>query len=339
LKGKVEYMAPEQATGEALDARTDEWALAAVLYHLLTGRAPYGAETQVAVLHRIFAGGPPDSLPNDVPEQVRTIVSRALSKRPADRYPNVLELQRAIEKVMTTLGYSVTTHDVAEFYAAHLSDSITRRRGAVDNAVSAAVDRKVALPSLVRPASQSSSSDVLGRLANAPGTPSNELSMNEATLDAFAPPPRIAPQLSIAKDQVPATEHSNLTLSALESRRRSEPAGAPRRSRSIFIPIAAALGGAAIVALFMRTTGPASSKALGAAAASSVSGSSIVLSNAAISIPTPTSIPIPTSIASSNSIDAGVVARALSTTRKAAPASRKVTHAPSVKPGEVDDGI
>ena len=53
LKGKIQYMAPEQAVGKSIDRRADVWAMGAILYHLLSGKAPFDAPNQLAVLHRL----------------------------------------------------------------------------------------------------------------------------------------------------------------------------------------------------------------------------------------------------------------------------------------------
>ena len=57
--GSLAYMSPEQIEGGALDCRTDIYALAAVLYHLVAGRPPFDAQTQVALMNQIFTQEPP----------------------------------------------------------------------------------------------------------------------------------------------------------------------------------------------------------------------------------------------------------------------------------------
>jgi eukaryotic-like serine/threonine-protein kinase len=88
LVGTVAYMSPEQARGEAVDARTDIWALGVVLYQMLTGRAPFTGATRSDVLVAILDREPPslgEFQPNAPPELQR-IVRKALQKDPDRRY-------------------------------------------------------------------------------------------------------------------------------------------------------------------------------------------------------------------------------------------------------------
>src|SRR6185295_13891899 len=62
LKGKIQYMAPEQAVGKPVDRRADVWAIGAILYRMLSGRAPFEAENQLATLHLLSSGVPPAPL-------------------------------------------------------------------------------------------------------------------------------------------------------------------------------------------------------------------------------------------------------------------------------------
>ena len=67
VKGKVRYMAPEQAMGRTIDRRADVWAIGAILYHMLSGKPPYDGETDVQALMTLTSGLPPVPLPPTVP--------------------------------------------------------------------------------------------------------------------------------------------------------------------------------------------------------------------------------------------------------------------------------
>jgi tetratricopeptide (TPR) repeat protein len=95
--GTPAYMAPEQVRGEAVDRRTDVWALGAVLFEMLTGTRPFsGARAQMA--QAILQGEPDEirSLRPEVPEALSAAVRRALAKEPAARFSTAAELGAAI---------------------------------------------------------------------------------------------------------------------------------------------------------------------------------------------------------------------------------------------------
>jgi serine/threonine protein kinase len=85
--GSLAYMSPEQIEGNTLDCRTDIYALAAVLYHLVAGRPPFDAQTQVALMNQIFHNEPPSlvELREDVTPALDAAIRGALAKNPADR--------------------------------------------------------------------------------------------------------------------------------------------------------------------------------------------------------------------------------------------------------------
>ena len=96
--GTPEYMAPEQVKGGAVDARTDIYALGAVLYHALTGRPPFRGDTPIAVglAHVQDPLTPPRQLRPDLPAQWDSVITRALEKTPAARFPSVQAVQAAL---------------------------------------------------------------------------------------------------------------------------------------------------------------------------------------------------------------------------------------------------
>jgi eukaryotic-like serine/threonine-protein kinase len=99
--GTVGYMSPEQAIGDAVDARSDVFSFGVVLYQMLTGDLPFAAETQVEVLRKLHLEEPPPlaSLRPEVPAVVEAIVARALAKKPSDRYGSCMEVAAALRAV------------------------------------------------------------------------------------------------------------------------------------------------------------------------------------------------------------------------------------------------
>jgi eukaryotic-like serine/threonine-protein kinase len=89
--GTPAYMAPEQARGDAaVDRRTDVYGLGATLYHLLTGRAPFGGDSAVGVMLQVLHDepAPPRKLAPSLPLDLETIALTCLEKEPGRRYPS-----------------------------------------------------------------------------------------------------------------------------------------------------------------------------------------------------------------------------------------------------------
>jgi serine/threonine protein kinase len=86
--GTIEYSAPEQIEGRAVDARTDVYALACVLYECLAGQSPFHRPSEVAVLNAHLHASPPKltRAAPDPPAALEPVIAKALSKSPLDRY-------------------------------------------------------------------------------------------------------------------------------------------------------------------------------------------------------------------------------------------------------------
>jgi serine/threonine-protein kinase len=141
LKGKVHYMAPEQALGETVDRRADVWAVGAVLYHGLAGRPPFQAENDLATLHKLASRKPPPPLPNEVPLPIGMIVRRALTDDREQRFATAEEMQAALEEAMIACRIATTQAEVAAYVARHQADRVAKRREAVELALAAAEER------------------------------------------------------------------------------------------------------------------------------------------------------------------------------------------------------
>ena len=99
LKGKIEYMSPEQASAEEVDHRADVFALGVVLWEVLTGRRLFRRETELATMRAILD----DPIPRpseiaDVPAELDAVVMRALRKRRDARFASAHEMAQALER-------------------------------------------------------------------------------------------------------------------------------------------------------------------------------------------------------------------------------------------------
>lgn len=98
VRGSVSYLAPEQASGAAVDARADVYGLACLATTLLTGEPPFAADRAVGVVHQHLHEPPPDVRDRrpDIPAGVATAIMAALAKDPADRPGSVVEFAAAL---------------------------------------------------------------------------------------------------------------------------------------------------------------------------------------------------------------------------------------------------
>ncbi|WP_244933334.1 serine/threonine-protein kinase [Micromonospora tulbaghiae] len=100
VPGTALYMAPEQAAGRPVSGATDVYALGAVAYCCLTGSPPFTGDNPLQVAVRHLDDEPPE-LPAEIPASVRELVSRALAKDPADRYPSAAAMADAARAART----------------------------------------------------------------------------------------------------------------------------------------------------------------------------------------------------------------------------------------------
>lgn len=98
IVGTPHYMSPEQASGDAVDARSDQYSLSVLGYRMATGTHPFEGETTRAVLYKqVFENPPParEKVP-DVPQALSDALQRGMSKDPKDRFPTIDDFAAAI---------------------------------------------------------------------------------------------------------------------------------------------------------------------------------------------------------------------------------------------------
>jgi WD40 repeat protein/tRNA A-37 threonylcarbamoyl transferase component Bud32 len=123
LMGTIDYVAPEQITGDEVDGRADVYSLGCLLYECLVGRPPFTQESDLAVVFAHLETEPPSpsAARPELPAALDAVIARALAKEPDERYPSCREFARAALAVVVDEA-SRRLVDVASRAAAGRSD-------------------------------------------------------------------------------------------------------------------------------------------------------------------------------------------------------------------------
>jgi serine/threonine-protein kinase len=134
IKGKLAYIPPEQVLGQGIDRRVDVYAMGCVLYVLTLGLRPFGSGASALgkIVHGTFRK-PRDLVPA-YPEELETIVCRALAADRQQRYQTAEEMRFALEQWLITCPRPTQAADVARLVRERLTDE---RRRMIDALVSA----------------------------------------------------------------------------------------------------------------------------------------------------------------------------------------------------------
>jgi tetratricopeptide (TPR) repeat protein/tRNA A-37 threonylcarbamoyl transferase component Bud32 len=129
--GTIGYMSPEQAIGDAVDARSDVFSFGVVLYQMLSGSLPFAADTQVEMLRKLHFEDPPPlaAVRPEAPAAVTNIIARALAKTPADRYATCSDVATALRDAQggTAVRETIVATAVHEAIPTRLSPSQSLR--------------------------------------------------------------------------------------------------------------------------------------------------------------------------------------------------------------------
>ncbi len=111
IVGTLQYMAPEQVEGKPADARTDLWALGAILYEMLTGKRAFSGDSAASLIGNIMNGQPPAlaTLQPLTPPSVDRLVRRCLAKDPNDRWDSAHDVADELRWMRETSGVLAAT--------------------------------------------------------------------------------------------------------------------------------------------------------------------------------------------------------------------------------------
>ncbi len=100
--GTAQYLSPEQARGEGVDARSDVYSMGCMLYELVTGAPPFTGDSPVSVAYQHVREDPrlPSSINPDIPAELDAILLKAMSKNPANRYQSAADMRNDLLRAL-----------------------------------------------------------------------------------------------------------------------------------------------------------------------------------------------------------------------------------------------
>ena len=150
LKGKFEYMSPEQASGQDLTHQADIFATGIILHEMLTGRRLFKTDSDVKTLEKIKAGDvqPPSSLNPAVPNRLDQIVMRALATDKSVRFEDARALQTALLEFMYPATPDLTRENLGHFLTELFSAEIRGERDRLEAGTKAAANLHETAPEI-----------------------------------------------------------------------------------------------------------------------------------------------------------------------------------------------
>ncbi|GLW09795.1 serine/threonine-protein kinase PknB [Microtetraspora sp. NBRC 13810] len=116
--GTAQYLSPEQARGERVDARSDIYSTGCVLYELLTGQPPFTGDSPVAIAYQHVREDPipPSQIDREIPQWADAVVLKAMAKDPAHRYQSAAEMRADIQRAMSGMPVDAQTMAASNQY-------------------------------------------------------------------------------------------------------------------------------------------------------------------------------------------------------------------------------
>jgi serine/threonine-protein kinase len=116
IKGKFSYLSPEAAMGQEVDARTDVFAVGIILWELLAGQRLFLGDTDFQTVKRVQAANVPaiSGINKKVPQDLETIIAKALARDPSQRFATARELGNELTKFLYRYGVPVSTFEISQ---------------------------------------------------------------------------------------------------------------------------------------------------------------------------------------------------------------------------------
>lgn len=119
LKGKLQYMSPEQAWGKGIDHRSDIFSLGLVLYEMVTGTKAFAGDSELSILEQVRSPRltPPNLIDPNVPAEVAEVIMRALRENRDERFQTAADFASALDALLQGIRPAPTASDLGSFLA------------------------------------------------------------------------------------------------------------------------------------------------------------------------------------------------------------------------------
>ncbi len=145
VRGKLRFMAPEQALGKPTGRGADVWALGATLHYLLMGTSPYDGPNDMIVLHALMSGQPLLPFPAFVSPAVARVLRTSLARSPDDRYPTAELFAEELERIVLASCAESPGVVHRDLLAAFVESCRSRREASFDRALASLADSPTVL--------------------------------------------------------------------------------------------------------------------------------------------------------------------------------------------------
>jgi serine/threonine-protein kinase len=160
LKGKVGYMAPEQAKGERVDRRADIFSVGVMLWEAAVGKRLWKGLNEVQILHQLLAGDIPSprAMRPDISQPLEQIIMKAVAVDRDRRHSSALELMGELEELMDSGSERATLREVGRLLTSTFEDERRKLKGIIEQQVAKSsmlatgLYQQVALPAVEQPA-------------------------------------------------------------------------------------------------------------------------------------------------------------------------------------------
>jgi len=166
LKGKISYIAPEQARCEPVDRRADLFAVGVMLWEAVAGRRLVQKEDEMSILARRMSGKDPhviEAVP-DIPAEIAAMCDRAMGAVPEERFQSAREFREVLERYLAQSDFRVSSKEVGQLVTDAFDDERVRIRGILEDQLKNIDKASGPISIELHPVSMQATSDSLPRV-------------------------------------------------------------------------------------------------------------------------------------------------------------------------------